>query len=260
MKAAMFLPEAVPLLLSAGADVNKANRYGVTPLHAASEYHRPEAVKALIKAGADANATTVEIGSRDAAYRLTPLHMAASSLESVEAKLDFDEAKLMDTVRALVMAGADVNATDSLGRTAADLLPSVPKFDEAAMIRAEPHFADHIRRKAAERRSERRQIEWIADRLKSLPKGKRAAVGELVTSKAGIPKGVRKMITGYAMKGGRRSRRRRRSRRSSRRRRSKRSRRRSTRRRKRSTRKAVSSFNPQTKALYTKVAVLIKTS
>ena len=48
--------EVVGLLVSAGADVNAANRYGVGPLQAACTSGNPQIVGLLVDAGADANA------------------------------------------------------------------------------------------------------------------------------------------------------------------------------------------------------------
>uniref|UniRef100_K1R2E2 Putative glycerophosphodiester phosphodiesterase 5 n=1 Tax=Magallana gigas TaxID=29159 RepID=K1R2E2_MAGGI len=51
-------PEIVKLLLSAKADVQKANNQGRTPLHLASRSGNAEITKQLIDAGSDVNATT----------------------------------------------------------------------------------------------------------------------------------------------------------------------------------------------------------
>jgi cytohesin len=51
---------AVKALLSAGANVDTANRYGVTPLAQASTNGNAQIVEALLKAGADANTFQAE--------------------------------------------------------------------------------------------------------------------------------------------------------------------------------------------------------
>ena len=50
----------VDQLLSAGADVKAANRYGVTPLYLACQNGSAAMIEKLLKAGADANATVTE--------------------------------------------------------------------------------------------------------------------------------------------------------------------------------------------------------
>ena len=49
-------PEILRILVGAGADVNKANTYGVAPLSAAAEQGNLENVKILLKAKANVNA------------------------------------------------------------------------------------------------------------------------------------------------------------------------------------------------------------
>lgn len=56
----------VPVLLDLGADVNKANKYGETPLHAASRGCRVDTVRALLASGANVNA-------KDSQNHMTPL-------------------------------------------------------------------------------------------------------------------------------------------------------------------------------------------
>lgn len=52
--------EAVLLLIKAGAKINRADKYGNTPLHIASRYGHKEIVEALIHAGANINAMNNE--------------------------------------------------------------------------------------------------------------------------------------------------------------------------------------------------------
>lgn len=120
----------VRVLLAAGAEADAPNAAGETPLmRACSRHFRPEVVRALLEAGAC-------VSRRDAQGR-TPLHYAlcpwlptgwphvCSSEEEASAE-ELEEhaslhaqlcADLVDNVRLLVAAGADVNARDARGRT-----------------------------------------------------------------------------------------------------------------------------------------------
>ncbi len=89
---------AVKALLAAGANVDTANRYGVTPLSQASTNGNPQIVEALLKAGADANTFQAE--------GQTAL-MSAARAGSAE------------TVKILLDHGAEVNTKESWrGQTA----------------------------------------------------------------------------------------------------------------------------------------------
>jgi ankyrin repeat protein len=91
-------PEAVRLLLKAGAHADAANRYSVTPIALAAANGNATIVEALIAAGADPN-TTPPAGE--------PVLMTAARTGSVE------------TVRCLISHRADVNAHERwLGETA----------------------------------------------------------------------------------------------------------------------------------------------
>jgi ankyrin repeat protein len=86
----------VDLLLSHGADVHAADKYGDTPLHWAAYYGRCDAVEQLLSHGADIHAAN----SRG----VTPLHEAAWEGHS-------------ETIELLLSHGADVHAADEYGRT-----------------------------------------------------------------------------------------------------------------------------------------------
>lgn len=94
--AAIGSPEALKLLLQAGADVNAKNGLGVTALIFGAM--QPAKVKLLVDAGADVNAVS-KLGR-------TPLMVAAGTPGSVE------------SVRLLLSKGANVNPADARGNTA----------------------------------------------------------------------------------------------------------------------------------------------
>ena len=83
--------------------VNKVNRHGMTPLHAATFHGNTGCVKILLKAGADPNIPS-------ASDKFTfPLHLAVNRLHK-------------EIVELLILQGqADVGLKDYLGRTALDI-------------------------------------------------------------------------------------------------------------------------------------------
>ena len=90
--------ELTTLLLSAGAEVDISNRYGVQPVSLASINGNPHVMRLLLDAGADPN-TSLPGGE-------TALMTAART-------------GIPDTIRALLSRGADVNARDEVhGQTA----------------------------------------------------------------------------------------------------------------------------------------------
>ena len=99
--------EIVKILIEAGADVNLQDRFGRTPLSKTSYYGHVEVVKILIEAGADVN-------------RGTPLLTAISRLRNLS---DIDlqliqESQDIIISKALLEAGANINAVDKDGNTA----------------------------------------------------------------------------------------------------------------------------------------------
>jgi ankyrin repeat protein len=92
-------PDAVDLLLKAGADVKAANRLNATPLYLAAESGNAVMVQKLLAAGADPNQTALSQNE-------TPLMFAA-------------RAGNVEAVRALLDKGANIEATEKLrGSTA----------------------------------------------------------------------------------------------------------------------------------------------
>lgn len=116
--------DTVKYLLSIGADVNKGNEHGKTPLHvaAAAESERAlELVKILVTHGADVNARIESKGLPEGTTHMaegqTPLHEATTVVRLVQQGDDFEFHSNIDVVRFLVDHGADVNATDAWGCT-----------------------------------------------------------------------------------------------------------------------------------------------
>jgi ankyrin repeat protein len=96
-------PEAVQVLLAAGADLEARDEDGGTALmYAASFSEDPKVAQVLLDAGADLEARS-ELG-------WTPLMVAASFSES------------SDVVQTLLNAGADASPKDRDGKTAWDLI------------------------------------------------------------------------------------------------------------------------------------------
>jgi ankyrin repeat protein len=124
-------PEMTRVLLRAGADAKRANRYGMTPLHLAAVNGNAALMRDLLEAGADANAVLPE-GE-------TVLMTAArtGSIDSLKLLLDrgakvdarenwYGESALMwaaaenhgDAVDLLIARGAPVDARSTLQKTA----------------------------------------------------------------------------------------------------------------------------------------------
>ncbi len=108
-------PGVVQALLGAGANPNHLDSLGMNPLHWACDYNvirtaedRQAIVQMLVDAGAHVNEQAANN------YNITPLHLAAywSPLQ---------------TVRVLLVAGADVNLKDGEGKTPLDWAKARPE-------------------------------------------------------------------------------------------------------------------------------------
>jgi uncharacterized protein len=108
-------PQLVKLLIEAGADVSAANDEGMTPLHIAQ---CASAVKALIAAGADVNAR--------AQGGMTPL--------IVQSAEGYDTGSL-ESMEALLKAGANPNLQDDDGQTAMDIAVSREEDEKVALLK-----------------------------------------------------------------------------------------------------------------------------
>lgn len=101
--------EAVILLIESGADVNKANSFGVTPFIAFAGAFDVEVTRLAIEHGADINsqsqAGTVQV--KEPTFGTTALMNAAKAGQT-------------ETVQLLLEHGADTSLTDSKGKTAVD--------------------------------------------------------------------------------------------------------------------------------------------
>ena len=144
--------EQIKMHIAKGADFNKADQYGYTPLKRAIEGHHPEAAIAIIESG------KADLNIKDREGR-TPLIFAVSMAEpaiaealiakgaDVKAKDAYDRTALhaaiqggqKDLATLLIEKGVDVNGTDKTGQTPLTL----------AMQRNQTEVADLLRKKGA---------------------------------------------------------------------------------------------------------------
>ena len=119
--------EIVEMLLDAGADIeaDEVGLYGGKPLHWASE-HEPKSVEALLKRGANPNSRNLKSDAE--CHGMTPLIMNATQREDCS-----------EVAELLLAAGAEIDATDAIGRTALTV----------AVAKGRPRIAEVLRRRGA---------------------------------------------------------------------------------------------------------------
>ena len=115
--------KAAESLLKSGADVNAPDDKGLVPLHYATVCQHVEMVKWLLAHGADVN--------KKNKWAWTPLHYALGSDEITEnLSPKGNSRKMMETVKILVEAKADVNAEDDHGLKPVNLVIDDPDILE----------------------------------------------------------------------------------------------------------------------------------
>ena len=106
--------KVVKILMNAGAEINKGNRYGISPLSIASRIGLKDVVKMLLNSGADPNSTDI--------FGTTPLNEAAYN-------------NLTDVVQLLLDGGADPNiGTHVTGITALQIAAIEDHCDVAELL------------------------------------------------------------------------------------------------------------------------------
>jgi uncharacterized protein YecT (DUF1311 family) len=115
-------PYALDRLLSAGADPNRGNGFGKTPLMVAAHFDRPDSARRLLEAGARVNAATHSISEAGVEGPMisgrTALTYAAENASPAMMKVLLD-------------AGADPTAKDSKGNEVSSYLNKNPRFTAA---------------------------------------------------------------------------------------------------------------------------------
>jgi uncharacterized protein YecT (DUF1311 family) len=115
-------PYGLDRLLSAGADANRANGFGKTPLMVAAHFDRPDSARKLLHAGANVNATThVPADS----WMTGPKRSGRSALMYAAGNAG------PATIKVLLDAGADPAAKDSDGNDMSFYLKRNPRFTAA---------------------------------------------------------------------------------------------------------------------------------
>ena len=101
----------IDLLVHSGAELDRGDAGGATPLHRAVRRRNVPAVSALLDLGARPESRLTRLGS-------SPLHLAATSTgASGTAGRLVDQLEIIDLLRRY---GADVDGVDALGRTPRD--------------------------------------------------------------------------------------------------------------------------------------------
>jgi tankyrase len=103
--------QAIEALLKTGADIQEADKNGVTPLHFAVRFRNVAAVEALLRHGANVNQACKRSGS-------TPLHRAVTWTGAPSTAGKQEEAK--EIIRLLLQYGADPALKNKSGKRPAD--------------------------------------------------------------------------------------------------------------------------------------------
>lgn len=101
----------IEALLRAGADIQQADKNGVTPLHHAVRFRSPVAVETLLEHGAAVNQICKRSGS-------TPLHRAVTPTGAPGTGGKDEEARRI--IEILLRYGADPTVKNKNGKTPAD--------------------------------------------------------------------------------------------------------------------------------------------
>ena len=107
----------VRLLLAAGADPDRTNKYDQTPLHRAAEYDRTAAIISLLAAGADPNAQDIN--------GYTALHCAVRM-------------GAPESTAVLLQSGAEVDIKDAAGASVFDIARDAADKPILALLAAVP--------------------------------------------------------------------------------------------------------------------------
>jgi uncharacterized protein YecT (DUF1311 family) len=121
LSSAIEWPYGLDRLLSIGANPNRANAFGKTPLMVAAHMNRPDAIEVLLRAGADVKSVTGVFSdgcraSPDRTSRTALMYGAENAGPAV--------------LKLLLDAGADPGAKDTKGETADAYLVRNPRFTD----------------------------------------------------------------------------------------------------------------------------------
>jgi len=124
-------PMILAQLLQSGFDPNHQNEFGKTPLYYAIDFNHLEAVKLLLSSGADINHGYQEADQRDVGW-----NWGCTSIEHWNRSPLMHAAQHADVtmLELLLAAGADINARDSLGKTALDYAKENDRAENAEYL------------------------------------------------------------------------------------------------------------------------------
>lgn len=123
-------PECIPLLVAAGADKDRKDNQGCSPIHLSAMTDTVRCVELLVEAGADVNAENIEsqtplhVAAQFGSYKCIPLlvksgaNLESLTIHQVSPLLMAVMFKRTASLRALIDQGADVNSADLNWNTA----------------------------------------------------------------------------------------------------------------------------------------------